>query len=414
MNVLFVTPRFGETTGGDGLYAYYLARGLIAQGAQISVLTVRDGRFFLSGTVHKEGAADGHVLGEIGRGLFAQNFYSNSARRAVAFAVQMSRPDVIHIHGIHQYFTVSTAQVLKIFSVPSLISIHDYKILCGNAGFFSNRTNAPCVKCLHGGVLPPIGERCKNDSLIESIGASIQMSLWKYVKAFDAIDCFHCGSHFVFDLLKQNNEIKHKLVEIRLPYLREPNNDRGDSSRMRQANIVFIGRLVPHKGITVFAEAVKEIREAVIDVFGDGPLLNDAKQILKNNRNVRFHGWKSHDEMEEYLFPGTIVVVPYLAYETFCFVVLEAMLRGCCVVATGRGAIPELIINGHNGIIIEEPTSENFRRVLEDLLSQEEKILSLGRNAMETRNSVSSLAVHGKEMLKLYEKLVASRQGNRG
>jgi glycosyltransferase involved in cell wall biosynthesis len=405
MRVLAITPRFGEGSGGDGLYAYNLANALIKEGVEIEVLTVKNDAF-VSINYSKAGrTGDYSILGKVENNPIEKNFYSRGAKRSLQAILEKRRPDVIHIHGIHQYFTVSAAQVLKEFSIPTLISIHDYKILCGNAGFFSNRTNAACVKCLQGQVLSPIGERCKNGSLIESIGVSIQMSLWKYLKALDAIDCFHCGSRFVFDLLKQNNQIAHKLVEIRLPYLRVPNNDKGGSSRTRQANIVFIGRLVAHKGITIFAEAVKEITEAVMDVFGDGPLFKDAKEILKNNRNVRFHGWKSHDEMEEYLFPGTIVVLPYLAYETFCFAALEAMLRGCCVVASNIGAIPELIRNNYNGICLNDPSPLRIREVVTELLTMPSRVLELGSNARKIKEELESLAQHSKRITELYKSL---------
>jgi glycosyltransferase involved in cell wall biosynthesis len=53
--------------------------------------------------------------------------------------------------------------------------------------------------------------------------------------------------------------------------------------------------------------------------------------------------------------------------ESFCYVVVEALASGCVVVAGRRGAIPELIQNGHNGVLFDTPREaiESCARLLE-------------------------------------------------
>lgn len=408
MRVLQISPRFGSNTGGDGLYAYNLTGGLVRHGIDVEVLTVSGSHFIHMKDFHPLSSDANDFVGftqqisSMDGGIFELNFYSNAAQKAVEFALEERKPDVVHIHGFHQYFTFSAMRVLKRYRVPTIFSVHDYKIVCGNAGFFSQRTNELCLKCLPGKVLPPIAEKCRERSYVKSAGTSIQMALWKYGSGLSVVDYFHVGSRFVFELLASNKQINRRLVEIRLPHLGKGNV--GIRGEKVVSNIVFIGRMVAHKGVTVFAKAVQGIGKVRIDIFGDGPELGEAKAILSGEENVTFHGWKSHGEMEEYLGLGTIVVVPYIAHETFCYVVLEAMMRGCCVVASRRGAIPELVDNGRNGLLVDQVTDGAFKKIITQLLLEEYRIFELGHNASKIGDTLDDISLHAGKMIELYQR----------
>jgi len=284
-----------------------------------------------------------------------------------------------------------------------MMTIHDYKIVCGNASLFSDKTLVPCTKCLDGRVLPPIGAACKRGSRLAGLGIAVQMASWKYSKALDAIQYLHVGSRFVYDLLNTNINLAPKLKLCRFPYLQK--DSQMDSGNDKGIRIGYIGRFVPHKGILIFAQAVTTIKLPV-HIFGDGPQEGQAKFILRSHNSVTFHGWTRQEEISKYLSIGSIVVLPYLAYETFCFVVVESMMRGCCVVTTNRGAIPELIQNGYNGILVDPPTPENFRTAIERLIAEPEKISSLGQQARNITKVLPSLDVHAKEIKQLYTSLI--------
>jgi glycosyltransferase involved in cell wall biosynthesis len=404
MHVLIITPRYDEVSGGDGLYAYNLAVGIASCGAQVSVLTIEDDNFVLL-TSWKDREKKKETLGAVGSNLLTLNYYSRTARKAVEKAVKLIRPDVIHIQGIHQYFTLSTALYLKNVDIPVVLSVHDYKALCGNAGFFSDRTEDVCLKCISGKTMPPIMERCKKNSRILSCSASVQMTLWKTLKGLDAIDSFHCGSEFVYQLLGNNPWTREKRVKIRLPYLKLI-DDPSKIAHSDSIRIVYSGRMVPHKGPTIFARAIKGIENVPIHIFGNGRLFSEMQKLIKENKNVMLHGWKTHEEIHKQLGPGTVVVVPYLAHETFCYVVLEAMMVGCCVIASSRGAIPELIQNNKNGILIQDPTAHNFNDAIVNLMKDPDLVYRLGRTAMTIAQELPSLSVHVNEMIQLYEKLI--------
>ena len=197
MRVLFITPRFNQKSGGDGLYAYHLARGLISNDVSVSVLTIQDGEFVLM-TLHDSNNDFEEVktLGNVGENQLTQNYYSRIATKAVECAVSNTQPNVIHHSWSSSiFYAYRTALYLKTLGIRTVFTMHDYKTLCGNAGLFSDRSDNVCTKCLDGKIMPPINERCKKNSYIQSMATAAQMAIWKIWRGLNAIDCFHCGSN---------------------------------------------------------------------------------------------------------------------------------------------------------------------------------------------------------------------------
>jgi len=228
--------------------------------------------------------------------------------------------------------------------------------------------------------------------------------MWDLWEGLDAIDCFHCGSEFVYQLLGGNSRTSGKRAKVRFPYL-EFATESAKPARKDAIRLVYSGRMVPHKGPQIFARAVKNIEGVPIHVFGDGPLMADVQKVLANKTNAVLHGWKSQSEIQEHFGLGAVVVLPYLAHETFCYAAVEAMAKGCCVVASTRGAIPELIQNGKNGILIQDPTPQNFNTVICHLLRDPDQIFELGRAAITIAQELPTQSVHANEMIQLYKKL---------
>ena len=61
---------------------------------------------------------------------------------------------------------------------------------------------------------------------------------------------------------------------------------------------------------------------------------------------------------------------------------MEAMACGCAVVSTSTCMIPEIIENGINGLISNDPAE--LRSMLERLLENPEMARELGKNAQKT------------------------------
>jgi glycosyltransferase involved in cell wall biosynthesis len=89
------------------------------------------------------------------------------------------------------------------------------------------------------------------------------------------------------------------------------------------------------------------------------------------------------DEMPEVYRAADIVVIPTVYAEGTSLACLEAMACGKAVVATFVGGLPELIMDGYNGLLVE-PTAAGVRAGIERLLSDSSLRIRLGRRAVST------------------------------
>lgn len=377
MNVLTITPRYTEHAGGDGLYAFHLVRGLREIGHSVSVLTLRQDRFVLL----SETGAEPQIFGERSKDPFHEHFSSSAAADALRHAIASVRPDVIHIHGIHQYFTVSCVDVLRDARIPTVYTVHDYKLVCGNASFFSDRTEELCFRCLEGSNQYPLFERCKRGSFAQSAAAALQMGLWSLKGFTRLLTAVHAPSRYVGSLLEHNPELHGKIFTERHPLLFAPTGAQHTAEEPLSA--LFFGRMVPHKGGHIAAAAMHGI-DLPVHFIGSGYDEERVRSAASGNPRAAFHGWKTQAEIRRFMGPGTIALLPYLAAETFCFAVLEAMMEGCIVITTARGAIPELVQHGVNGLIVDPPDAEGFRSAVRTLIADpalRQQLSAAARNA---------------------------------
>ena len=143
----------------------------------------------------------------------------------------------------------------------------------------------------------------------------------------------------------------------------------------RENLVGYIGRLSEEKGTLNFVEAIPQIIKERADVEflmgGDGPLQDEIEKYLdKNNLNdkVNLAGWIPHDKLPDYLNELKLVVLPSYT-EGLPNLMLEAMACGTPVLATPVGAIPDVIMDGETGFIMEDNSpvciAENVMQALE-------------------------------------------------
>jgi glycosyltransferase involved in cell wall biosynthesis len=124
----------------------------------------------------------------------------------------------------------------------------------------------------------------------------------------------------------------------------------------RPAEVLFAGRLSPEKGIE---ELVAATRGLNLVVAGDGPLRGLVPNAL---------GFVPHDELARLYARAAVVVVPSHR-EGLPLSVLEAMAHGRPVVASAVGGIPELVVDGVTGFLVQPGDVAALRAALERLLA---------------------------------------------
>jgi glycosyltransferase involved in cell wall biosynthesis len=133
------------------------------------------------------------------------------------------------------------------------------------------------------------------------------------------------------------------------------------------------------KGIDVLIEAARLAREPVhLEIYGDGTLRGDLeRQARQAGVEARFHGFVS-----EPLAEVDVLVQPSRA-DNLPLAVLEAMAAGLPVIGTRVGGIPELVVDGETGLLVEPEDPRALADALESLARDRRRLVELGRHGRE-------------------------------
>jgi glycosyltransferase involved in cell wall biosynthesis len=128
---------------------------------------------------------------------------------------------------------------------------------------------------------------------------------------------------------------------------------------------LFVGRLVGQKDLPTLIAAARRLRDAEVWIVGDGPLEGALRRDAAG-APVRFLGRQPHERIAELLRDCRALVLCSLE-EGMPNVVLEALAHGRPVVATAVGAVPELVRDGVNGMLVPVGDVEALAAALEGM-----------------------------------------------
>lgn len=149
--------------------------------------------------------------------------------------------------------------------------------------------------------------------------------------------------------------------------------------------VLFVGRLVPYKGIDVLVQAMKQV-DATALVVGDGPEREALEtQALRSGveGRVRFLGRLTDECVAAHLHACDLLVLPSITRaETFGVVQLEAMACGKPVVSTNLPTgVPWVNRHGETGLVVEPNDHEALAHALNTLLGDKALSQRLGAGA---------------------------------
>jgi glycosyltransferase involved in cell wall biosynthesis len=182
---------------------------------------------------------------------------------------------------------------------------------------------------------------------------------------------------------------------------------------------LFFGGLKARKNLPILLDAWARVAprhpEARLLVAGGGALLESlrAKAEADGVRDsVRFTGYVPEAEKAAHFNLGDVFVFPS-AMEGFGLAVAEAMASGLPVVASDRGSIPELLIDGEGGFLCDPNKPELFVDRLHRLLGDARLRAKLGAANAERVERAFRWERCVAETRRVYEDAVASYRGGR-
>lgn len=152
--------------------------------------------------------------------------------------------------------------------------------------------------------------------------------------------------------------------------------------------LLFAGRWTEKKGIDTLIDALARLGPALqgwrVRLLGDGALKPGLTAALADaGVDAELPGWIPADEMPRHLAEAMIACVPSRRAasgdaEGLPLICIEAMLAGCALAATRHAGIPECVIDGETGYLVDEGDAEGLADRLGRMLADPEATRKMG------------------------------------
>jgi len=174
-------------------------------------------------------------------------------------------------------------------------------------------------------------------------------------------------------------------------------------------HILFVGRWDKQKGIDILFRAIKEINDDNLEFHIVGEqVLSDVK--LDIPPQVKSYGWLDKDEIDQYYQASDCVIVPS-RWEGFGLVAIEAMRNKKAVIASNRGALPEIVENNVNGLIFDmDKAPQSLIEILRYIAGNKQKLKIMGEKGYEVYKEKFHIDMCHNQVLKLYEDVQRKRR----
>lgn len=190
---------------------------------------------------------------------------------------------------------------------------------------------------------------------------------------------------------------------------------REKSLQRKQINFLQVSNFVEKKGhqytVEAFSRFVTYYPDANLCLAGDGPLRPEMEELVARlglSSRILFTGAIDSNEVSRRMaqadaFLHHSVTAGNGDMEGIPTVLMEAMATGLPVVSTHHSGIPELIVHGYNGYLVNERDVDGYAAVLRSLLQIDS---SIGEGARETVANNFNLAVQNSRLAEIYRGMI--------
>jgi glycosyltransferase involved in cell wall biosynthesis len=335
-----------------------------------------------------------------GRLVVARNTIWNAkAAEAVRVLVRENRIEVAHFHNTFPVMSPSVYRAARHEGAAVVQTLHNFRLVCPSCTLFRN--DQFCSDCLGKPVpWPSILHACyRGDRQATAVTAAMlafhrARGTWSNdIDAYVALSEFNrslfCRAGFVADS-----------IFVKPNFLK---SDPGPGTGKR-AGALFVGRLIPEKGILTLLRAWERIgRKLPLTILGDGPLRNEVAVAAESSRGaVTWLGWRSRSEVDAALGAASVLICPSVWVEAGPLSVIESFARGTPIIASRLGSLAEFVQPGVSGDLFESGNPAALVVAVENFMKLPDSGQRMGATARETFLNTFSAELAYDNLLALY------------
>lgn len=327
------------------------------------------------------------------------------------------RPDVVHFHNVHMFWSYGVLRAARKLGVPVVLSVHDVMPFCCHKMFcFLDETITPetdvdyranqlrCLKC----------QRFRFNPLRNRIiKAAIKGS----------VDCVAPVSRPMGEALERNRIPIHEVVYNGIDCEQwKPLPAEGEAFRKKHgleaAKIILHGgRLDQLKGGFQLVRAVAAIRHRIptvkLMVLGRPCPFIDEMISLAASLGVEdclhFPGWLREEALQAAYAASDLVASPSLCFESFNLMNLEGMAMAKPVVTSFFGGPSEVVSHPDTGFHVNPLNESDLSDKLASILGDDALAARMGVEGRRRAEALFDIKITGNRLISLYERLLSCK-----
>jgi glycosyltransferase involved in cell wall biosynthesis len=344
--------------------------------------------------------ADNHDVNGMGRmEVAASTMWNRRIAGELRSLFRREAPSVVHCHNTFPLVSPSAYYAARETGVPVVQTLHNYRLLCPGALLFRN--GQPCDVCV-GKAVPwrGVAHGCYRHDRAASAVVGGMVTLHRALGTWrDLVDVYIALSEFARQQFVRGGLAAERIV-VKPNFL---TSDPGVGEH-RGRYVLYVGRLSDEKGLPTLLDAWRRSSlrtRLALKVVGTGPLVSSEP----TDSSVEWMGARTKDEVLALMRDAAFLVVPSVCYENFPMAIVEAFATGLPVMASGHGAMAEIIADEENGRLFRPGDPDDLAAVLEWAVSHPREMAGIGRTARRAFELKYTAESNHEALMAIYERV---------
>jgi glycosyltransferase involved in cell wall biosynthesis len=276
--------------------------------------------------------------------------------------------NLIHLHNTHHLSVGFVSEAARV-GAPVIQTAHDFGYLCPNSWcVWPDGTvceGGPGQKCFEHG--------CEANYPYD--GRIVLSFKLRYEVTKASVRAFPCPSEFLARKLTAHGFPNAFGLPLWVEGAERAPRSREELPPRDPDRVLFLGRLVPEKGVEFLVRAWPRVLErfprAVLSIVGGGPDQERLEGIAREvglDPGAVFTGKVPHEQVAEHLERATCIVLPSIWCENSPVTTYESYRAGLPMVASDIAGLPAMVRPGETGLLARPRDAEDLAAKLCELL----------------------------------------------
>jgi len=271
----------------------------------------------------------------------AHAVWNRDASAQLRHEISRCGSEVVHVHSAYPLASPAIFRAAVKAGCATVTTLHSYRFSCIASTCL--RDGSICELCIgHTVKLAGVRHRCYHDSRAASLAMTASLALHHAAGTFSRyVDRYVALTEFSRDLLVRDGFDPSRVVVAPngVPDPGEPAERVGPFSYA-----LYLGRLVPEKGVDTMLRAWAHLDGIPLKIAGDGEQRHQVEAAARTLPSVEYVGFLEASELQRLLAGADLLVVPSRWYEGQPLAIVQAMASGVPVICSDVANIAQTVV----------------------------------------------------------------------